>query len=305
MARFTVFGAGAVGGFFGWKLAGIHDVNVIARGSSAAYIRSNGLVIESGNHEYAFNPAVYESAAASPEPDFCLIAVKNMGLSEVIEALRSTGWRDTVFISLLNGIEANSELAHAFGPERTVAAFCMLGAELVAPGRVLHRSGGKIFFGQNAGFNATTFAQTVDLFTGAGIETAVPADFSRALWLKFVWNAIFNVLAARYNCTTDEILADRDKKAHAYALFEELLAAATLEKVDLRTSDRDSVVDGTVKWGAFIPSTLQDLRKGRPLETDAFCGAMLRLAKKHGTEFPAFETLNGWFETSGLVYGVR
>jgi 2-dehydropantoate 2-reductase len=291
--RILVVGPGAVGGYFAWKLSWTAHVSLLPKPTSVEILRREGLHIESGGVVHQAIMPVYSKASEIPvEPDWVIVATKMYDFEQVLNDISALDWKKACFVSLQNGIEANDTLRNAFGPARTAQGFCQLGAEKLRPGYILHRALGTVFLGKNDEMMPKDWKALVQPFQDANIELKIPDDFKRALWLKFAWNAVFNLLCARYNVSTDEILRDRFTKKLANTLFDEILAAAKLETVHLTEDDRVGIIDGTKKWGAFVPSTLQDRRKGFPLEIDAFSGAMIRLAHKHSVSFPAFSNLH-------------
>lgn len=277
-----VAGLGAVGGFFGWKLSRNVRLLALVQGAHGQAVASNGLRIQSNGESFMVRPEVFFDAADIPEPELCIVAVKNGALSALLDRLAARSWKNTVFLSLMNGIDANKRLMETFGAAHVINGFCQLGAAISEPGVVLHRSLGKIFLVRNEAMPEGTFRRWVGFFDDSGIETAVPENFERALWLKFAWNAVFNTLSARHGVTTDILLETPELRREVDTLFSLVLEAAKLEGVMLTEADRAGVVDGTIRWGAFIPSSLQDLRAGKPLETGFFMQQLADIGRRHG-----------------------
>jgi 2-dehydropantoate 2-reductase len=291
MASILIAGPGAVGGFFGWKLATRHDVTLLGKGRHASALQLNGLTVHSGGVSYNLALPVVFRAKDVAAPDLCIVAVKNAALEALVYELCQENWYETVFLSLMNGIEADEKVAETFGETRCLRGFCQLGAEVIAPGVIEHRSLGKVFLGKWPSMADTVFRKWVALFEESGIECAAPEDFDRARWLKFAWNAVFNTLSAHYGVTTDVLLDTPALRQEVDALYAEVVLAATAVGVNLTTNDYSAVIEGTRRHGAFIPSSLQDARKGKPLETAFFLKSLSRIGEAARLDLPIVKRL--------------
>src|SRR5262245_63223508 len=88
---FAVFGTGAVGGYFGGRLAeaGQH-VRFIARGRHLAAIREHGLRVSSVDGDFLIQPAqATDDPAAVGEVDVVLVGVKAWQVPEAAAAVRA------------------------------------------------------------------------------------------------------------------------------------------------------------------------------------------------------------------------
>lgn len=291
MASILIAGPGAVGGFFGWKLSTLHSVTLLGKGLHSSALQLNGLTVHSGGVSHNLALPVVFRAEDVVAPDLCLVAVKNAALDSLVHELRERNWHETVFLSLMNGIEADEKLAETFGETRCVRGFCQLGAEVITPGVIEHRSLGNVFLGKWPSMDNTVFRKWVAFFEESGIECAAPEDFDRARWLKFAWNAVFNTLSAHYGVTTDVLLDTPVLRQEVDALYAEVVLAAKAVGINLTSNDYSAVIEGTRRWGAFIPSSLQDARKGKPLETAFFLESLCRIGEEARVDLPVVKRL--------------
>jgi 2-dehydropantoate 2-reductase len=138
--RIAIFGAGAVGSYFGGRLAQAgEDVVFIARGEHLQAMRDSGLRVDSIKGDF-----VLESVEATDDPaqvgvvDVVLVCVKAWQMTEAIEAMRPMIGPQTLIISLQNGVEAPSQLAAGLGKEHVLGGLCVIIAYIVGPGHISH-----------------------------------------------------------------------------------------------------------------------------------------------------------------------
>src|SRR6188474_1459800 len=101
--RFVVFGAGAVGGVVGGRLAQHgHDVVLIARWAQHEAIRTNGLVVESPDDTVTLKLPAFDHPArvAWTRDDVVLLAMKTQDTRAALEALALVAPEHTPIVSL-------------------------------------------------------------------------------------------------------------------------------------------------------------------------------------------------------------
>ena len=148
--RIAVLGAGAVGGFFGAKLAvASNNVAFIARGAHLAVLAREGLFIESFQGNLHIRDALFTDAPAAVGPvDLILFCVKSYDTESAAQALAPMMDKETVVLSLQNGVDNADKIARRWGAQRTLAGVVYLGSQLWQPGRIKHSAGGRIVFGE-------------------------------------------------------------------------------------------------------------------------------------------------------------
>ncbi|HLY37855.1 MAG TPA: 2-dehydropantoate 2-reductase N-terminal domain-containing protein, partial [Candidatus Binatia bacterium] len=151
--RILVYGAGAVGGYFGALLArGGLDVWFVARGENLAVLRTRGLEVDLGT-ETLHLPTVHAVAEPreAPPPDLVLVCVKSYDTAAAATALRPIIGADTSVLSLQNGIENEDILARGLGVGPLMVALTRIGVALVAPGKIAYSGRGTIVYGEPDG----------------------------------------------------------------------------------------------------------------------------------------------------------
>src|SRR5215510_10861671 len=138
--RIAVMAAGAVGGYFGARLAAAgHDVVFFARGAHLAAIRNNGLKIEStlGNLHLKDVNVTDDPATVAPV-DIVLFAVKLWDTERAAESLRPLVGANTRVITLQNGVDSFDKLTPIPGDADVVVGSTSLASVIPAPDVVIH-----------------------------------------------------------------------------------------------------------------------------------------------------------------------
>ncbi|MGD2148294.1 MAG: 2-dehydropantoate 2-reductase, partial [Anaerolineae bacterium] len=198
--RIAVFGAGAVGGYFGGRLAQAReDVVFIARGDHLKVIQTVGLRIDSIENDFLVDPIL-----ATDDPtqvgvvDAILVAVKAWQVPAAAVAMRPMVGPETFVVPLENGVEAPSQLAAALGQEHVLGGLCRIISTLVAPGHIRHAGiSPTIIFGELDGRRSARAERLRDAFQRAkGVTPEIAPDIHVAMWHKFLFIAALSGVGA-------------------------------------------------------------------------------------------------------------
>ena len=297
MATILIMGAGAVGGFYGSRLAEAgHDVNLVARGEHLRALQNDGLRVDSvfGNFHQKL-PSSSDPTAFEPHPDYIFFAVKSFDTADTIDQIRPIVGPETQILALQNGIENYDLLVEAFGKSRVIRAYCRVNSEMIGPGHIKQVKFGQIVFNEDNGNRSARITKLDEMLAKADIDHVIPDDIRRAVWIKFTWNSVHNVLTGLLQKTIVELYKDDAMIELMQRMTQEILSVAHAEGIDLRKTDVAEVVEEGMKLGAFRTSTYQDRVKGKKLEYDAFTGALVRVGKRHGVSVPVYETLDALY----------
>jgi 2-dehydropantoate 2-reductase len=293
--RIAVMGTGAVGGYFGAKLAAAgDDVVFIARQRHLPGLRRNGLRIESFNGDlHVRNGLFTDSPADAGVVDLVLFCVKSYDTTEAAAALAPMISKQTAILSLQNGIDNPDKIAGFWGTERTLAGVVYIGAQVSAPGVIQHSSGGKIVLGPISGHPRDTAHRVEQRLSRAAIPCAISAEIEQVQWAKLLWNAPFCAISCLTRSTVREIIESEALTNLALDCMKEVQAAARTRGLDLKTELFDQTLAFSRGLGDFKTSMLQDLEAGKPLEYDALNGFVMRLLERAGEQAPINRAFHG------------
>jgi 2-dehydropantoate 2-reductase len=295
--RFAIVGSGAVGGYYGAKLAHAgHDVTFLARGAHLAAIREHGLSIASPLGDFTVKSRAEEDPARVPPVDVAIYAVKTYSNDTALALLKGVV-RDpeTVALTLQNGVESADEVAATVGRERTLAGSTYIATGIARPGLIeqtgTHR---RIVFGEVGEHSAISHrVQRInESFLGADIVSEAVADARIPIWEKFCYLAPFAGFTGASRLPIGPIWSEPSSREMLIRAFGETEQVARAEGVALLPG----VIDRIGKYIDSIPpatksSLLIDLTQGKPIEVEALLGAVVRRGRRVGIDTPVMAAL--------------
>jgi 2-dehydropantoate 2-reductase len=292
----AVVGAGAVGGYYGARLAQHgHDVHFLMR-SEYEHVRAHGLDITSPHGNFTLSPVqAHNSPAGMPQADLVFVTLKTTS-SELYEPLiRPLLKEKTAIFSLQNGLGSDEELARLFGAERILGGLGFVCINRTGPGRIHHITEGLIRLGEfvDPG-DGPRAQQIVEMLRAAKIRCELLPNLLQGRWQKLVWNIPFNGLGAMLEMNTQQILSTERGREVVRALMLDVLAAARSEGVTFPQPAEEIIehhLTRTKGMGAYQTSMQIDRQEGRPMEIEAIVGEPLRRAKRAGIATPVLEGL--------------
>ena len=287
--RILVYGAGAVGGFFGGLLAHVgEDVRFVARGAQREALQTSGLRIESRLRGTIVIPsvAVSESAATGGSVDLILVCVKTQQTAGILDDLAAVVREQTVIVPLQNGVEADEELAGRFPHATVLPAVVYVGATLGAPGTVSHVAAGTIGIGATRERDSAVLEAVRDLLARTGQPIHISNDIQRERWHKLMWNAAFNSVSAITGRVPAELVSQPETRALVLSIMNEVLAVGRACGVDLRQEDIDRHIAWTEGAAGLRTSTMVDRERGRAVESDGLVGVIVRKGRGVGVPTP-------------------
>ena len=293
--KFTVMGAGGVGGYFGARLAAAgHEVGFVARGRHLEAMRARGLAVRSELGDVELRPVrARDDPAAFGAADCVLFTVKTYDCESAAEALRPALGADTCILPLLNGIGHLEVLRRVFGPERVLGGVANISALIEAPGVIRHFDRLQILrIAEMDNAASPRVLALRDACAASGIDCPVPNDIERELWQKV---AMICTLAGA-NCLTRLPLGDCRSNPATRAMMERLTAETIAVARAYGVSLPDDQEARTMAVLDKLPAPMRAsmfaaLERGERLEASALNGAIDRLGREAGVDAPTHRTV--------------
>jgi 2-dehydropantoate 2-reductase len=287
--KIAVYGAGAAGGYFGARLAAAgDDVTFLARGSHLEALRRDGLSIASPKGDLRLATVAATDRPGSVGPvDVVLFAVKMYDAESAASHLAPLIGRDTVVVTIQNGVEAVDLVARHVGPERVVGGLAYVMAAVESPGRIRHTAADSLVFGERDGSRTERLLALEAAGRRAGFTASVTSTIELDLWVKFVRLATWAGMTAVARSPLGVIRDDPALMAVMSAALDEAIAVGRARGVPLPATLPDEtrrLVDGFPAAGRS--SMLEDLDRGRPLELPWLSGAVVRMGREAGVPTP-------------------
>ena len=292
--KVLVMGSGAVGGYFGAKLARAgEDVYFVSRGPHLEAMRRSGLRINSptqGDFTVSTRTGTTTEAVQAGPYDLVLFATKSYDTEAAAAQILPALGPGTVVLCLQNGIDNEAVLGKVLGAGRVMGGVAYIEAALVEPGVIRHSAAGRVIVGELNG-SLTPRAQAVhDLFARGGIPCELSPDIAVAKWEKLLFNCALNPMTALARQGIASIVAIPEGLDTCRRVMEEVRDVARAAGVALP----EDTVQRLLRFatGADMHSSMEyDLLHGRPLELEALNGVVLRLGRRQGVQTPVNEAL--------------
>lgn len=296
--KFAILGSGAVGGYFGAKLARAgQEVTFIARGAHLEAIRARGLEVKSATlgDFVVKTPAESDTAKVGPV-DVVLVSVKAYDNATALPMLTPMIGPDTVVLTLQNGVDSVHEVAAVVGGAHVLGGTTYVATALEGPGLIVqtgvHRS---IIFGEVFGDRSRVSPRVqaiADILATADIQVTPVADARVPIWDKFVYLVAFSGFTGASRLAIGHIWKFPLVQEMFYATSREIAAIAKADGVTLSANRFETLEEYMDNLPPTTRSSLLiDLEQGKRIEVEALQGAAVRRAQKLGVPVPITATL--------------
>ena len=310
--KICIFGAGAIGGYMGAKLAQAGaDVSLVARGPHLAAITDKGLtLIEADRDPVTVKVNASENPADLGLQDYVIVTLKAHSVPAVVPKMQPLIGENTTIVSGVNGVpwwyfhKIGTDLegtrletvdpSHTqwdgFGPDRVLGCVVYPAAEVSQPGTIKHIEGNRFSLGEPDGSKSKRAVALSQALSAAGLKAPVRPRLRDEIWVKLWGNLSFNPISALTHATLDVLCTDSGTRAVAKGMM--LEAQEVAEKLGVKFPiDVERRIDGGAAVGAHRTSMLQDLNAGRPMEIDALIGSVQELGHLTKTPTPTIDTV--------------
>ena len=288
--RIALVGVGAVGGYFGGRLAEAGaEVTFIARGETLLALQTTGLRVESPLGDMAL-PRV--TATGTPAEvgvvDAVVVAVKAWQVPEVAEQIRPLVGQDTIILPLQNGVEAADQFAAVYGEHRVLGGTCAIIANKLSPAHIKHAGADPtIVLGELDNRPTQRVERLAHTLNTPGACAKISTDIQKSLWKKFLFIAPISGIAALARVPFGVLRSTPETRALIEEAMEEVHAVATARGVSLSREAIQDTLDLLDNFPAETTTSMQrDIMEGLPSELEATSGAVVRLGCKANVKTP-------------------
>jgi 2-dehydropantoate 2-reductase len=294
--RIAAMAAGAVGGYFGARMAAAgHDVFFIARGANLDAMRKNGLKIESVHGDLHLPKVnVTDDPNSVGAVDIVLFAVKLWDTEQAAERTKPLVGPRTRVITLQNGVDSVERITPILGAEQTIGGAAYIASVIAAPSVIKHTSQfARVRFGRADKRPDAVLQAFADAGKAAKIDVDISADIERERWEKFIFLTAMAGSTAALRSPIGPIAADPELSAFFRQLMEEAYAIGKAKGISLDPGYIDGRMDfmqNKVERG-MKASMAHDLERGNRLELDWLAGRVRELGREYKIPTPASDTV--------------
>jgi len=322
--KVCIFGAGAIGGYMGVKLAKAGaDVSLVARGPHLAAMQEKGLTLIEEGETTTVPVTASEDPAALGVQDYVIVTLKAHSVPPVVSKMAPLIGPNTTIVSGVNGVPwwyfHKLEGAHegtrldsvdpgnvqwdGFGPDRVLGCVVYPAAEVIEPGVIKHIEGNRFSLGEPDGSKSERAQALSKILANAGLKAPVRPKLRDEIWVKLWGNLSFNPISALTHATLDVLCTDEGTRAVARNMMVE--AQEIAERLGVKFPiDVDRRIAGGAAVGAHRTSMLQDLDQGRPMEIDALVASVQELGRVTGVPTPTIDTVLGLIRLRARTAGL-
>ena len=292
--KIAVMGAGAIGGYFGARLATVatNDVTLIARGAHLAAMQEKGLQVRSPLGDFTVNPVQATDNPAEVGPvDVVLFMVKLYDTEAAARQIKPLIGPNTAVISFQNGVDACDMLSAVLGKQHVLGGVVLCPASVPEPGVISHNGKmAKLLFGE---FHATSSPRAEAFraaLQGGGVESEVVPDIEAQLWNKFVFIAAMSAVNGLMRQSIGVALADNDGRQLFIDAMREVIAVAAARGIMLPSDSVERYLSICDAMPSIKASMQQDLERGKRIEIRYLSGTVARLGAQLGVPTPIHRT---------------
>ncbi|MEM6563803.1 MAG: 2-dehydropantoate 2-reductase [Pseudomonadota bacterium] len=322
--KICIFGAGAIGGYMGVKLAQAGaDVSLVARGPHLEAMQAKGLTLIEENGETNVAVTVSDDPSGLGPQDYVIVTLKAHSVPPVVPKMQPLIGDNTTIVSGVNGVpwwyfhklggplegtrlnsvDPGNAQWEGFGPDRVLGCVVYPAAEVAEPGTIKHIEGNRFSLGEPDGGKSERATELSKVLASAGLKAPVRPRLRDEIWVKLWGNLSFNPISALTHATLDVLCTDVGTRAVARNMMVE--AQHVAEKLGVKFPiDVDRRIDGGAAVGAHRTSMLQDLDAGRPMEIDALLGSVQELGVITSTPTPTIDTVLSLIKLRGRTAGL-
>lgn len=287
----SIIGLGALGMMYGRNLTealGYENVSFIM--NKERYEQNKNRKYFCNGEEYRFHIVPISEVVPA---DLVIVAVKYPSLSGALDDMASSIGDNTVIMSVMNGISSEEILAERFGAEKLIYTVAQ-GMDAGKFGNELKFSKmGELYIGLGPCGKKENVDDVADVLERANLKYIKENDIMHRIWAKFMLNVGANQTAMVYKTTYGGLISDEEPNYMFISAMREVIAVARAEGITLTEDELSMYVKltGTLR-PELMPSMAQDRVNKKPSEVDAFSGALIKLAEKHGIIVPVNRYLN-------------
>ena len=207
--RILIVGAGAVGGYFGSRLAQAgRDVTFLVRSARAKQLRRDGLRIISPHGDAVLSPKLVSAEEIDMPYDLVFVSVKAYALEAAMNDFSAAVGPQTMILPVLNGMRHIDLLTKRFGEHAVIGGVCLVAAEIDSQGRIVQLADvQQLVYGERNG-ESTPRLKTLDAtLQGAGFDARLSTDIMQEMWEKWIQLATLGAITCLMRGTIGEIVA--------------------------------------------------------------------------------------------------
>lgn len=291
--KYAIIGTGAVGGYYGGRLAlNGKEVHFLYH-SEYDYIKAHGLDVKSVKGDFHLDSMnIYANTTEMPTCDVILVCMKSTQNDLLPQLLKPLVQEGTTIVLVQNGLGAEAELAKHFPQCHIGGGMAFICTSRISPGHIFHADYGELTVGYlNNQFNEAVAAQMAKDFNESNVPFRQCEDLNLFRWRKLVWNIPYNGLSIILHSTTDKMMQNTASRQLIADLMQETVEGARACGANIKDDFVGKMLESTDRMEPYAPSMRLDYDNKRRLEIEAIYSHPIKAAQAAGYHMRKVETM--------------
>ena len=289
--RYGIIGTGAIGGYYGGKLAKAGQEVHFLLHKDYEFVKANGLQVDSCDGSFHIQANAYASTTDMPQCDVVLVCVKSVNNHLLKSLLPPLLHENTLVVMIQNGIGVEQDVQREFPNVQLAAGLAFICSAKTEPGRVNHQCYGSINLANYSCRDEALFETVVSEFREANIQTG-EVEYHEARWKKAVWNMPFNGMTVALHTQTDLLLKNPSTRQLIREQMMEVVGASRALGVSgVDEAFVEKMIQMTDEMTPYSPSMRLDYDFHRPMEIYYLYTRPIEIAREAGFRMSKLEML--------------
>lgn len=285
MKNVLIVGLGAIGSIYAkiFKDSEFINLKILVDDKRFSRYQEEGRVINSIRYDFSYVLPNKTDFVA----DLIIIATKNSGFQFALENIKNFIGKNTVIISLMNGIESEERLKGKYPSANILKSFYVGGASMRQGNSITYHNIGDIVLGAENNEQNDALKKVTELFRMCNISHKISNNIDYELWKKLMLNVGVNQVSGAYKADYGKIKNSPELLSKIKKLMEEVVKISVALGINLKHEDLNSAFDVILNQNDNAQtSMLQDVFSGHKTEVELFAGTIIELGKKFNIDTP-------------------
>lgn len=292
--KILVVGAGAVGGYFGGRLAEKgENVTFLVRENRKKQLEQNGLIIQSIHGNIKLQPQLLQTGETADPFDVILVSTKAYHLDSAIEDMRPFVGKDTMILPLLNGMSHIDKLIDAFNEEKVLGGLCFVESTLDQNGTIVQTSPiHDLVYGERNGERTERIIRLEQAFSGTKASFLLSDQIKQEMWVKYLFISTLSGITSLFRSPIGPILENKEGLITIEKVLNE--TATIMRSIHAPLPDDIAMIQRKklMSMNYEMKSSLQrDMEKHLHIEAEHLYGYLLHIANKNTIAAPTLKII--------------
>lgn len=292
--KIAVLGAGAMGQLFGAHLVNSgHDVVMIdVSVETCQAINDNGIHVDMGTHQVVGHPRAATAQDINHGVQLLIVLTKGPHTHEALSSVQHLISKQTIGLSLQNGLGNEIPLIQFFGEDSTVVGMTDFPADRHDNGIISSEPTGHVFVGEVSSGGKENAQEVASILDEAGLNTSYTEEIQIPIWEKVIFNAVYNTVSGATGLKVGGVFSEPEATVLASTILDESIRVARSEGVAIDEKRlREKITNAHKNHAEHKTSMLVDLESGRQTEIETIGGGIQKSGQQNMVPTPHLSIL--------------